>query len=176
MRFGRIFRFGLPSIAARSLSASVLLLRTGGCAKIVVPVLARLLPVSDVSVPITPLRFSTSDSRSESNDNVEEIEGKATCVCVRGRLVDGGLDRGRGSECCGGVIEVRGDDEGVDAGVTGEYERRGGGGSGYERCEISIGRLRRKNKCAEKAQSSPRQKGRSNNSAQPVIWTLLVAL
>ena len=120
-------------------------------AKIVVPVLARLLPVSDVSVTITPLRFSTSDSRSESNDSVEEIEGKATCVCVRGRLVDGGLDRGRGSECCGGVIEVRGDDEGVDAGVTGEYERRGGGGSGYERCEISIGRLRRKNKCAEKS-------------------------
>lgn len=104
-----------------SLSASLLLLRRGGCASIVVSVLARLLPgcpASDPSVTITPLRFSASDSRSDSRERVEEMDGNATCVWPRGRLVDGGRDRGRG--CEGGVIEVRGDEEGVDAGVMGE--------------------------------------------------------
>ena len=91
----------------------------------------------------TPLRFAFSDSRSSSRDKVEEMEGKAACVCIdRGvpKFVDGGLERGKGCEY-EGEIDARGDEEGVDAGVRRGVEggeglllsdAGGGGGSGCD--------------------------------------------
>ena len=54
------------------LGASILLLRVGGCA---MTVLSRLAHSSSSGWTRTPLRFSTSDSRSSNSDNVDEMDG-----------------------------------------------------------------------------------------------------
>ena len=130
-----------PSIA---LSISKLLLRAGGC-EITVPSALKLSSSSDWTR--TPLRFSLSDSRSSRSESVDEIDGNAPWWCkLRGAdmLVDGGLERGRG---CDGEyevdIETRGDDEGVDAGVSlgvdgGEgLKAKGGCGRGCTRTSLA---------------------------------------
>lgn len=55
-----------------TLRASILLLRTGGCAMTVPSVLRR----SSSNWTRTPLRLALSDSRSSRRDRVEEIDGK----------------------------------------------------------------------------------------------------
>ena len=72
--------------------------------------------VGPSSVTMTPLRFSTSDSRSCSRDKVEDIEGNVACVYTERdalMLADGGRDLGVGGDP-GGTTDARGDDGGVD--------------------------------------------------------------